>query len=296
MSPNTILPQFPYTLSYFLTDHTDNSTYYVRAIIYDATTGEILDTQNLTRQTTNTRLYSKVTQAPGDSSGQGRKIVVVATAYSDSGYTTKADYQEQSEVYVVRKAQIFGGGNGNSSGSFGTDYGKIREIFQEEIVKDRKQEALKLPHQDKTAKPIEMPKMEWEAVLGAISSLKTDISSLPKEATDLSTLHSHLNDLSEALNNKEVTPVTDLTSIMSKIDELETAVHAMNTDNENGITSQIEDLKKMLPSVVEESVKKVVSSSKFMIDVPAMALPAHVSGPKKQESLQTPFDISKLMK
>lgn len=127
MNPFTLTPGQPYTLSYYITDHTDPTSYFVQAIIYDAATGAIIDTENLVQQTTNSHWYSKVAQAPADRSGHGRRILVVATAYQDSAYTVKSPlYQQQPENYIVA-APGAGLSLGGGGGSF--DYQAIHDML-----------------------------------------------------------------------------------------------------------------------------------------------------------------------
>lgn len=221
MSPNQIIPQQPYTLGYYITDHTDNNTYYVRAVVYDAATGEVLDTQNLTRQTTNTHLYSKVAQAPGDPSNRGRRIIVVATAYEDSGYTTKSGlYQEQSENYIIAKGASTQGGGG-----WGIDYRVVREIFIEELAK--------LPKFKKT----DLSKIDFGPVIEAIGSIDipepTDLAPLiekiPK-ATDLKPVMKMMGEVQQVLAEKidaiDIPEEVDLSPVMEALAKVEGTVEA----------------------------------------------------------------------
>ncbi len=286
MSPNKILPSSPYTLSYFLTDHTDSATYYVRAVVYDATTGEVLDSQNLTRQSTNTRLFSKRAQAPGDSSGQGRKIIVVATAYEDSGYTIKSSlYQEQSEVYVVQKELTYGGGNG---GSYGTDYGKIKEIVQTLLEARDKAEAVKKASKPKE-KPVEMklPEMPFDAIFGALGALQREINRIPKELLALTPVLGKLDDVLNAIKEKEVTPATDLSEVMTELKSIDQDIEALHEAGKESVAGEITSLKDELPKMIEDNAKKAIDGAKLTLDLPkevtATAKSAPSTGGKPME-------------
>src|SRR5438552_1488540 len=101
--PSQISPAEPYDVFYFIRNPLDAATYYVRAKIYDVRTGELLDTANLDQSSTNSRLFLKRLQAPGDPGSNGRNIVAIASVYTDSGYTTKSDiYEEQEQYYLIK--------------------------------------------------------------------------------------------------------------------------------------------------------------------------------------------------
>lgn len=301
MSPNKILPGFPYTLSYFITDHLDSATYYVRAVVYDALTGEVLDTQNLDRQTTNTRLFAKRAQSPGDPSGQGRKIIVIATAYTDSGYTIKSEnYQEQSEVYIVQKELgVGGGGNG---GSFGPDYGKIREIMQEEIekVEKKRKAAEEEDAKDDTkqkAPKIKFPDMPFDSIFGALGAIQREVNRVPKELVDLTPFRDGMFALMQAIESKEVTPATDLFPLREQIDALIASISASQAQNKADIATELASLKASLPAIVQAAAEVAVSQAKITLELPSQASArATIEKPQaKEEPMPTPFDISRVL-
>ncbi len=299
MSPNKILPGSPYTLSYFLTDHTDSATYYVRAVVYDATTGEVLDTQDLVRQTTNGRLFSKRAQSPGDPSGQGRKIIVVATAYTDAGYTTKADnYQEQSEVYVVQKELSLGGGGGG----YGPDYGKIRQMMEEVVSKDRKTEAERAKTASQgieKAPKIKFPDMPFEAVFGALGALQREVNRIPKDTVDLSGALSKLEELRQAVADKEVTPVTDMSPVFQALDSLESSFRDAAEELKGRVSEGFDALTAGLPDMLVKAVAQAISEAKFTLTIPSSTVDAKAEMPKPKEEPKKgpmPIDIIHLMK
>src|SRR5437763_9581681 len=123
VAPSQISPGENFDIFYFIRNHTDGTTYYIQAVLYDVRTGAVLLTVSLTQSPTNTRLFSTTVQAPADSTGIGRNIVAIATVYTDSGYTTKStDYEEQEQYYLIRAiAPVVGGG--------GVDPRTLREIM-----------------------------------------------------------------------------------------------------------------------------------------------------------------------
>src|SRR4051794_12576146 len=122
--PQQIAPGEQFTLSYFIRNHTDGATYYVRAVVYDLETGAVLSTLNLAQSPANARLFIKTAEAPTDPTGYGRNIYAIATVYTDSTYTTKSqDYEEQEQYFLVKNERIFAGGGGVA-----VDYDLIRDI------------------------------------------------------------------------------------------------------------------------------------------------------------------------
>src|SRR4051812_21979151 len=110
-APSQISPGESFDLFYFIRNHTDATTYYVRARIYDVRTGELLDTLDLAQSSTNARLFIKTATAPVDPTGYGRSIVSIASVYTDSGYTTKSEnYEEQEQYFLVKTLAPLGGG------------------------------------------------------------------------------------------------------------------------------------------------------------------------------------------
>lgn len=308
MSPNQIQPGQPYTLSYFITDHTDTATYYVKAVVYDATTGEVLDTQVLTAQSTNTRLFSQRAQAPGDSSGMGRRIITVATAYTDSGYTTKSgNYQEQSEVYLVKKDQgvIGGGGMG---GGFGTDYVKIREIVEAVFDKKEKEEALKedaakaIDAQDTGMSGMDMHDKTMSMcgdILKGITDVAKAVSDIPKDKIDLDVLKSDFETIANLIKDKEVTEKTELEPVLNKLDVLETKVSELESSNAEISRASVQEIKSELSDTIVPAIKDTIESSQFTLEMPK-TVKANAKIPNTKEPVAepqpSPFDITKLFK
>src|SRR3954454_3644107 len=113
LHPQQINPGEPFDLFFFIRNHTDSTTYYVRAVLYDGRTGAILATQNLSQSSINSRLFLATLQSPPDPQSIGRNIVSIATVYTDSSYSTKStDYEEQEQYFLIRSEPLFYGGGG----------------------------------------------------------------------------------------------------------------------------------------------------------------------------------------
>src|SRR5688572_8979423 len=110
----TLQPQAYFTVVRQIANHTDTNTYYVRAVVRNAYTDEIIATLDLTDKTG--QRFKKDWHVPGDPSGQGFYISIVTSVYSDNGYTTKSDsYGDEENTYLVQERVLplmRGGGGG----------------------------------------------------------------------------------------------------------------------------------------------------------------------------------------
>lgn len=268
MSPNQLIPSQPYTLSYYLTDPSDSNTYYVRAVVYDAITGAVLDTQNLTQQTTNSHLFSKVAQAPGDSSGHGRRIVVVATAYTDTGYTVKADtYREQSENYIVIKA----GAGLSLGGGGGVDYRIIQEIVQtenEKFVGSFKLLFEILKGVSIAISKIPVDSVELEPVTEILSKVSKEISQIPKKLVDILPIVELVNQAIQAINEKEITKKTDIQPLIDHLTELKDSMSLNHTESKDLLGLHMNDLQTIIPSLLKENISKSLKNAKLNVNLP----------------------------
>ena len=188
ISPSTSL-----RLVYLIQDHTDSNTYYVRSVVRDSVSGNILATIDLT-DTGNRRFYGTYnTPATEDTF-----IDVTTTVYSDSGYTTKAqDKYEEIQQYLVRTQwglQFGSGGDIRLGGkSASVDYKKIRDIVKEEMVK---------PYDDSSLKV-------------ALSEIYTCVEYIKNNQYDDKSVLEKLSTLSKLVR------AIDLSLIVSKIDSIE---------------------------------------------------------------------------
>lgn len=292
MSPNQLIPSQPYTLSYYITDHLDSNTYYVRAVVYDAINGDVLDTQNLTQQSSNSHLYSKVAQAPGDPSGRGRRIIVVATAYEDSGYTTKsANYQEQSEVYIVVKP----GAGMTLGGGYGVDYNVIKEIIVDELSKVLKKIPALTKALTEISKAIDRIPTEvydLKPTYEKLLEVEQKISLIPVEnSIDLTPVIAEIGKAIEAIVSKEVTPATDLKPLADTLEELKDILEVNQKQGLDMIGQHMADLHTVLPDLIKENSKQGMERSKFNLVMTG----EDVEPEKPEEKPKKKLDIKNLM-
>lgn len=124
-------PREIFTIARGLEDHTDSSTYYVRAVIRNARTYAIIETVDLESQAGgHTFLYDW--QVPADSSGEGFYILITTSVYTDAGYTTKSDlYGDKLTEYLI--ADRLNPNSGGIGGGADIDYKKIQKIIKEAV-------------------------------------------------------------------------------------------------------------------------------------------------------------------
>jgi len=202
--PSQISPGESFDIFYFLRNHTDSTTYYVKAVVYDVRTGEVLLTQALTQSSTNTRLFISTVQSPPDPVGLGRNIVAVATVYIDGSFTTKSDaYEEQEQYFLIRSPQNLYGGGG------GLDYRDVREIVREELVK-----AIA------TIKYPEPQSVPYEALFGTIGALQREVNRIPKEAVDITDVLSAIKSVRSTIAAIPGPEEIDLSSIDAKLSDI----------------------------------------------------------------------------
>lgn len=262
-------PQETFAIVRQLQDHTDSSTYYVRATIRDSKTDELLETLNLTEKGSNTRRFSRNWQVSPDPSGLGRFISILTEVFTDSGYTTKAsNYGDEMQTYKVIDQTRSGGG-----GSLGVvvDYKKIKKMIDEGV--------------ESIPKPQAPSKVDLKPVMKAISKTEKAVKSIkmpaiPKQAElnlqpVISQLNSAQNAILEAVgaipgrDKNDIKPLADalhnldIQALRGAIEETMTQMNGMITELK-GFTDLIPELKPKLDELSRTFgdliVKKAVAS------------------------------------
>lgn len=282
--PQQLFPAQPFDIFYFIRNHLDATTYYVRGVLYDIKTGDVLATANLSPSANNGRLYTATIQAPADSTGQGRSIVAVATVYTDSDYTAKSpDYAEQEQFFLVRAELPFLGGGG------GIDARTVREIVSEELAK--------MP------KPAPMPAMPWESLFGSLGALQREVNRIPKddpETVDLEPIRVELRSLKAALDARPTFQPTDLAPLQAQLDDLAQAVTgAITATKATGATILSEQERithqadQALLEAVKQSLEDFMTGQTMNVSFAKSATPSKPT-PSPVQPNQAP-DLSHLM-
>lgn len=268
-----------FTIVRQISNHLDTDTNYVRAVIRNAYTDATLDTLDLTDK--GSQRFSKNWRVPGDPSGEGFYISIVTSVYSDSGYTTKnANYGDEENTYLVadREGALRGGGSG-------VDARTVRRIIQEEIAKIEKPEKVEFPEFPKAQE------VKFDTVLSAIKDLETTLKPEKPEKVDFKPLFDALQSVLSAVNEKEVTPVTDLSPVLERLVEKDDTDELTRQE----IVELLIPLNELIGVELPKKIGEMLGKTTFGISL----MPTTQAGEKitpnepKQEE-QKPFDLSKL--
>lgn len=278
--PSQISPSEPFDVFYFLRNHTDGAAYYIRAVIYDVRTGDVLATSNLSQSPTNSRLFSATLQAPPDPVGIGRNIVAIATVYTDAGYTTKSEnYEEQEQYFLVRDVPLMLGGGG------GVDYRIVRDIVSEEMEKLK----ATLP------KAVQAEDMPFQAVFGAIGALQAGINAIPKETLDLEPLRAGLDDVRTAIEGLPKPEKTSLAPVLTAIAGLSTKVAAIDGQTRRSSAAILTAIQAEITTLSEQVLQRVEAGLKEMMGKQELTIPLHSLIREKPAAEPAMPDLSHLM-
>ena len=202
-------PREYFTIARGLEDHTDSTTYYVRAVIRNARTDALIDTVNLEDKGDGHR-FSKEWQVPADTSGAGFYLLITTSVYTDSGYTTKSSlYGDKYDTYLVHERKTTSGG-----GYVDIDYRKIQKMIQDEIAKLPRVDDINFPKVEIPEFP-EIPKVDHQPVLQAIAKA---IEEIKREIRKI-----HFPEIPQPEK-------VDLSPVMHMISEIDVTTTKENTD------------------------------------------------------------------
>lgn len=276
-------PQKSFTVVRQIANHLDVSTYYVRAVIRNAYTDALIKTLDLTDR--GEQRFSKNWQVPPDPSGEGFYISIVTSVYTDSGYTTKSEnYGDEENTYLVRNHELLGRGGG------GVDAYTVRRILKEELAKLPAPEKVEIPEARE-------PEMRWDETLAAIRAVGAKIDA--QEAVDLSPVVSAVNRVFQAIQDKAVTPETDLTPVVSALKELQQTTFSENRQLALLIQTLEDTLAGKVVGAIHTDVVKTLEQAMKETTFTIAPTTATMDAPKprqeeQQSSQGVPFDPSKL--
>jgi hypothetical protein len=273
-------PGEQFTIVRQLDNPADSGTYYVQAVIRNSKTDEIIQTLNL--EDKGNQRFTKNWQVISDSSGLGLYIDIESRVFTDSNHTTYSDiYAKENKVYLIderNSPNTFGGGMGSD-----VDYTKIRRIMKEEI------DGRKQPKNEK---------VDMTPILAKLSELGTGIKGIKQEKTDISPILSQIKQLSiemgrlqknleNSIAEKEVTPETDITPVMEKIETLDPKNFVKQFDE------IVEKIRKIFLIDIETISNKVTDMHDMIGRAPFIPLPSN-SINKKVELPKTEQRIRKI--
>jgi len=266
-------PQASFPIVRQIGNHTDPVTYYVRAVVRNAS-GTTIDTVNLEAQ--GEQRYQTSWQVPADATGHGVYISIVTSVYTDAGYTTKSEnYSDEENTYLVfdRVLPAMRGGGGG-----GLDSRTVRRIIQEELDKLPKPEKVEIPE----------PEMRWEEVLEAVQSVTKAMPKIPKqEKVDLSSIASGIQSVMDTIGAQQF-PETDLNPVLESLESLSIRVSEEQGQLRQELTQTKSDMESQLQTL-KESVEKAIQ------DIQSTEFTFKAQREKKEkEEEPIKFDLSKL--
>jgi len=258
-------PQNSFTVVRQIANHTDAATYYVRAVIRNAYTDAIIETLDLTSR--GSQRFSKNWQVSADSSGQGFYVSIVTSVYTDSGYTTKSEnYGDEETTYLVQDrllASMRGGG--------GIDAYTVRRIIREELDKEPKPEAFDY---ERIPKPQEM-KDRTDEILEAVKRVEAK----EPEKVDLAPVLSAVGEVKAAVEEKAVTPETDLAPAISAIQDL----NKENSVDFQELKDSLIAFEETVVSQVQTTINRALGETEFTSTFSTRAQPKK-SQPSEEEA------------
>lgn len=250
-------PQVAFPIVRQISNHLDSDTYYVRAIVRNAS-GVTIDSVNLTGQ--GGQRFQTSWQVPVDSSGQGSYISIVTSVYTDSGYTTKSpNYGDEETTYLIFDRVMPAMRGGGSK----IDYSSIRKIIKEEIEK-AKPEPIKIPEQKEY-------QVNFDTVLSKIneqaSSIKKSIEANKPDKVDLEPISGVVIDtVSQAVeviseNIKSLLNDSEFSIMSTKLDEIRDSV--VQDIKMGDLDDFKQDIETKIQSAITSSVKDELSNMEF---------------------------------
>jgi hypothetical protein len=275
-------PQVDFPITRQIANHVDVATYYVQAKVYNAD-GILINTVNLVDKTG--QRFTKRWRVPVDAGNQGAYISIITSVYTDSGYTTKSNnYGDEENTYLIYDrllAKTGAGGAGGGSSVSKTDIkNALRDVWDEKYV---------APEATEAPEKITIPnysKQLTELVVG-IKSLEAHALQIKEMETDLYPVLEGIQNLADAIDNKNVTPETNLDPIIEGMDLLSRLLDSQIAEQSQLLQSgHVEILQK-----IADSVDESMSKAKYVNEIVVQP----TQQPKEAEVPQEPFNMRKLV-
>jgi len=282
----TLHPQNSFTVVRQIANHLDTDTNYVRAVIRNAYTDEIITTLDLTSR--GSQRFSKNWQVPADTSGQGFYISIVTSVYTNSDYTTKnQNYGDEETTYLVQD-RVMNVGRGGG----GLDSRTVRRIVEEVIdAKLPKEEASK--KNTAGSKLVEAKKLtepaRWDEVLIAIGKLQDFIQKQDKpEKLDYKPFNQGIESILSAVNEKEVTEPTDISPILEKLEEKDES----DSLSQEEMKEMLLDLETKFIATIKSEINEAISTTQFVSQFATFASPKKKQKADEQEEEEKPIPFN----
>jgi hypothetical protein len=233
----------------------DATTYYVKAIVRNSTTGNIVSTVNLTDRTN--QRFTGILQVPQDPLGFGYYLDITTYVYTDAGYSTLSDlYTVENVPYLVFDRLTLG--KNTSGGGDWTDYEKINKMIKKAISEIAFPE-IKIPEQKEADLTSIVSSLE-EISVKINGDVENSITPIAKKLTELQkNVEKSIFGLKEIINSRKEFTETDITPILSKLIEVkEDIVSNVQKHDKHEITKKtVENTAKEIIDTLEEKIQGI---------------------------------------
>lgn len=223
--------------------------------------------------------FSKKYFVPADPTGEGYYLLITTSVYTDSGYTTKAEmYGDKYETYLVdQRAKRFGGGGEGSD----IDYKRVRQIV-EDVVGQKIAEIPPTP----PVPPVNITP-QLQPVLNALSGLRNDVQSVEIPPNDYSGIERRLDLLQTAIEEKEVTPATELGPVLTVLDEVQSALKPHTEQVGKDTEAILAKIKDFYSKDIQNILKKLATLQQKLNQMPFLMLgqPAKTDTTEEEEEI-----------
>lgn len=249
MAIQQIQPQTNFPISRLLPDLGDNVTYYVQAVVRNASTNATIATVNLA--SVGSRIWASLWYTPQDSSGRGLYITITTVAYTDSAYTAPSlNYSPESSTYILYDQfhQLQGLATQLSAllGGEMIDYKKIRKIMKEVVATIELEEIEQIDYTPE----LKALGNDLKQAIGAI-----EMPDMPEyEQTDLSPLKEHISGVEARIHNRfDKLPEPeklDLSPVLDRFDKYNFEDKLKKVDDASELLNEMSDrLSKTMPEM-----------------------------------------------
>jgi len=225
-----IAPVKQFLVDYKINNPSDTNTYFVRSVIKNSISGEVLATLNLTDN--GNQYFSYLWTTPNDASGNGLQISVFTTVYTDSGYTTESTiYGTTLDGYIIRQLAgqyLFGGGYNS-----GASKEEIKKILAEAINDIKSSQ----------------PSINLSEVIEAVGGVEKSIGQKFKEKMAFIL---RIGEKADRLENID-------SSIVSHIKEINEAISKMAAEH-SGFRQALKKTLAEFPLMLSDAMRRVVST------------------------------------
>lgn len=212
----TVPPLTSFPISRVLPDPSDNTLYFVRAVVRNGVTGATLSTVNLA--SLGSQIYSATYRTPALASAAPLFLTITTTVYTNAGYTVLSQNygndQDTIQVFdstnlaIIQAQQIAAIVGGSITPGEGIDYKKIAKLFAKTLLDGMKEHSNRLGLIEEGVSALSL-KDSAPSILEAMDAkhgeIKASLEVLGAKDVDLSSVIAVVASLGERMDSLEKT-------------------------------------------------------------------------------------------